>query len=384
MADFDCCAGAVVSVAHQVQVLASAALLPADVRAFLDRAEQDNVEFGSAWYDNLCQTVFSGDAGVRFYVLRTDSTVRAVLPLLARRAPGGWQLYSLSNFYTTLYQPVMDPTLQAADLLPLLHTLRREFPWLGSFNLSPMDLDGHPYRILLGALRLAGWLPYEFFCHGNWYHLAEPSWAEYLAARSGSLRSTVKRMGKKFAADGGVLELVTAGPTLEQAIQAYQQVYAGSWKRPEPYAGFMPGLIRSCARQGQLRLGLARLKGVPVAAQVWIVAHGRAAIYKVAYHEDYKQYAAGTLVTALLMEQVIDVDRVKEIDYLIGDDAYKKTWMAHRRERWGIIAYNPRSPRGLIGLAREIAARNAKLWLQRWRSWRQTVTVPTTKQGLKQ
>jgi len=71
-------------------------------------------------------------------------------------------------------------------------------------------------------------------------------------------------------------------------------------------------------------MGLAKLNGAPVAAQMWTVAHGRAAIYKVAYHEAYKQYAAGTLVTALLMEQVIDVDRVTEIDYLIGDDAYKK------------------------------------------------------------
>lgn len=48
------------------------------------------------------------------------------------------------------------------------------------------------------------------------------------------------------------------------------------------------------------------------------------------------------------MEHVIDVDRVREVDYLTGDDAYKKDWMSHRRERWGIIAMNPRTPHGLI------------------------------------
>jgi CelD/BcsL family acetyltransferase involved in cellulose biosynthesis len=66
------------------------------------------------------------------------------------------------------------------------------------------------------------------------------------------------------------------------------------------------------------------------------------------------------LLTALLMEHVIEVDKVAEVDYLIGDDPYKKTWMSHRRERWGVIAYNPRSLAGLAGWTREALARLVK------------------------
>jgi len=352
---------------YSVEAVAAPEVLPDDARDFLVRAERENVEFGLNWYSNLCRTVFGADAGLRFYVLRDGGQVRAIFPLRAERALGGWKLFSLTNFYTTLYQPVLEPGLDAAALQPLLQAVRRDFPALGSMRLSPMDRASATYQTLLAALRLNGWLPYEFFCFGNWYHTAEPSWAEYLAGRSGSLRSTIKRMTKKFANDGGVLELVTEGPQLDEAIQAYEQVYATSWKRPEPFVEFMPGLIRMCSQQGQLRMGLAKLNGVAVAAQMWIVSHGRAEIYKVAYHEDYKQYSAGTLVTALLMEHVIDVDRVAEIDYLIGDDAYKRNWMGHRRERWGIMAYNPRTPRGLAGWAREVAGRVARKLLKRWR-----------------
>jgi CelD/BcsL family acetyltransferase involved in cellulose biosynthesis len=94
-----------------------------------------------------------------------------------------------------------------------------------------------------------------------------------------------------------------------------------------------------------------------VAAQIWIVANGKASIYKLAYDEAFKAYATGTLLTACLMQRVIEHDGVHEVDYLIGDDAYKKTWVNQRRERWGLIAYNPRTLAGNIGLARELASR---------------------------
>ncbi len=105
---------------------------------------------------------------------------------------------------------------------------------------------------------------------------------------------------------------------------------------------------------------MVRLFGEPIAAQLWIVAHGRAEIYKLAYDENFKQYSPGTLVTAMLMQHVFEQDKVREVDYLIGDDPYKTTWMSQRRERWGIVAYNPRTLLGLLGLGLELAGRALK------------------------
>jgi hypothetical protein len=62
----------------------------------------------------------------------------------------------------------------------------------------------------------------------------------------------------------------------------------------------------------------------------------------------------------MLMEHVFETDKVSEVDYLIGDDPYKNTWMSARRERWGIVAYNPRSPHGLAGLSYESLGRAVK------------------------
>ena len=331
-------------------------------RRLMARAERRNIGLGYKWYRNLVNTVYPQDPHVRFYSLTEGAECRAVLPVRAEKIRFGWRLESLSNFYTSLYEPIVESGLKGRQLVPLLSTLARDYPGVSSLKFAPMDPDSHAYVMLRDAIRMSRWFAFEYFAFGNWYHPVTGNWSDYLASRSGTVRSTIKRMGKKFLADGGRLELVTEGDGLRPAITAYEQVYSRSWKVPEPFPDFMPGLLQDCAERGALRLGLAWLDGRPIAAQAWIVADGRAEIYKLAYDEEFKSYSPGTLITAMLMERVIDVDKVSEIDYLIGDDPYKKMWMSSRRERWGIVAYDPRSLRGLLGLLYELAGRLVKYW----------------------
>jgi len=137
-------------------------------------------------------------------------------------------------------------------------------------------------------------------------------------------------------------------------------VYESSWKTPEPYPGFIPGLVADLAASGSLRLGVARLGDRAVAAQLWSIRGGRAAIVKLAHRTDSTEFSPGTLLTVHMMQLAIERDGVTEVDYLIGDDAYKRNWMTARRERWGIVAYATRSPIGLALVLRELAGRTAK------------------------
>lgn len=334
--------------------------LPEDVQRCLSKAEKRNASFGLAWYHNLVDTVYPDDPGIRIYVLRKEKDVLAVLPLRAERVGGRWQLNALANFYTSLYEPYLATGLKSDELASVLGAIQRDIPSMASLAMAPMDPGSHVYQTLIGAMRIKGWVPFEYFTFGNWYHPVASGWDQYLAERPGTLQSTIRRMGRKFAANDGKLEIVTSPKDLGRAIAAYEQVYATSWKRPEAFPAFMPGLMQACAEKGSLRLGLAWLNDRPVAAQVWIVSHGRAEIYKLAYDERFSGYSPGTLLTALLMERVIDKEKVAEIDYLIGDDPYKKTWMSQRRERWGVIAYNPRSIQGMSGVIQESAGRLVK------------------------
>lgn len=341
--------------------------LPPDIQAMFDTAEAFSIELGVSWYRNLINAVYPQHPGVRIYVLRTGEQPAAALPVIITRKHGLWNDgESLSNYYTALYAPVLAPQATEDDLAVLVRAIRRSHRSLRSLRFTPMDPQADSYRILRKALVRAGMVPFDFFCFGNWFMKADGNWPAYLQGRSGILRSTIKRMGKKFAADGGTLEVVQSGADLERCLRAYEQVYAHSWKGAEPYPDFMPGLVRACSAHGWLRLGVAWLRNEPIAAQIWIVTQKKADIYKLAYHEDYKAYAPGTLLTAMLMQQAFEKDRVAEIDYLIGDDAYKKSWMSGRRERWGLIAYNPRSLPGFFGLCRELTGRTIKSIRQRF------------------
>ncbi len=345
---------------RSVSVYRHPAELPAAVQQLLQKAEADHVEVGMTWYCNLIDTVFANHSGVQIYVLCHDETPVVALPVLASKRLYRHRVESLGNYYTAIYAPVIAPGLEARDLIPLFEAIRRENRFLSSVRLAPMDPQSASYRLMLEAMKLARMVPFEFYCFGNWYLNVEGDWAAYLKGRGATLRSNIKRANKKFVAEGGTLELVRDVADIERGLKAYERVYAASWKGAEPFPDFVPGLVRACAGRGWLRLGVAWLKGEPIAAQLWIVAESKANIYKVAYDESFKVYAPGTLLTAMLMEQVIEHDRVTEVDYLIGDDPYKKSWMSHRRERWGIIAYNPATLAGKVGHLREVAGRAIK------------------------
>jgi len=338
---------------------------PEDVHALFVSNAQGSVENSIAWYSNLIDTVYPHDAGVSFYVLRKDGHAVAALPLRASASWRGQCVSALSNYYTALYAPLLAPELTPDELTFLLAAVRDTHAPLASMQFAPMDPDAAHFGMLKTALQASGLVPFDYFCFGNWYLRATHDWPSYLQSRDGKVRSTLQRMGKKWAAAGGTLELVQGGARLEPALAAYQQVYAASWKDPEGFANFVPGLIRSCAAQGWLRLGMAWLGDTPVAAQLWIVAHGKANIYKLAHDEHYKAYATGTLLTGMLLAHVMQHDQVNEVDYLMGDDPYKQLWMSHRRERRGLVAYNPRTIVGLLGLGREAAARAIKRLVKR-------------------
>lgn len=330
---------------------------PADVKQLFAQAEQESIEFGADWFANLIDTVYPQDNGVQIHVLRKDGKPIAALPIRLVRTRLANRIEALGNYYTALFSPILGTGVTADELAFLIQDIQKTSGKISSWRFAPMAMESPHYSMLYEALEACGNFAFRFFSFGNWYLKVEENWSNYLKNRSGVTRSTIKRMTKKLTTDGGSLTLVLTEGDLEKGLAAFQTVYAKSWKVPEPFPKFVPGLIHACARRGWLRLGIAWLNDQPIAAQIWIVAHNKAYIYKLAYDEEFKSFAPGTVLTAMLMEHAIDKDKVTEVDYLIGDDPYKKTWMTHRRERWGIVAYNPFSAIGLFGLAREVFGR---------------------------
>lgn len=336
-----------------------ASLSPAE-RALFDQAEAKGYDLGLDWLRLLAAKAMQPSTEIMLYLV-SDAAGNAVAALPLRREHGENRLLALANFYTARYAPLLQGELAEPGLAAVFRRLRDEDA-VPSITLFPMAVEQPEFAAALWALRQAGWLAFEYFCFGNWFlPLQGRSYAQYFQGLPPRLRHTLQRKSRQFQDLANArLEVITGADPLEPAIAAFDRLYRARWNKSEPYPEFIPGLIRLYAGKGQLRLGMAYFDGNPVAAQIWLVSHGRASIYKLAYDRSHAHLSVGTLLTNHLMQHVIDVDGVHEVDFLIGDEPYKQDWMSHRRERWGVVAYNPGTWRGWAGAAHERSRRAAK------------------------
>lgn len=288
---------------------------------------------------------------------------RAWLPLMHSPAAKG-RIEGLSNFYTPIYGLINGESVDEAALQQHFKALRN-ISGICELRFAPMDPLSRDFQVLSVCLKEAGWWVNDYFCFGNWYHpVTERGWTDYLAGRPGRVRTTLARAERRLAKVGFEIEIVRdAGHSLEIAVDEFVAVYGASWKEPEPYPAFIPELCRMAAGKGFLRLGILRTNQLAIAAQLWLVAHGTAYIVKLAYDPQFAHFSPGSVLTAAMFRSAIDEDQVSCIDYLIGDDPYKEDWMICRRERRGIVSFNPLHPRGLAGAAKHF-------WGALWHRWR--------------
>jgi CelD/BcsL family acetyltransferase involved in cellulose biosynthesis len=255
-----------------------------------------------------------------------------------------------------LFSPVLAP---GADAVVALAGLCRVCRGHGVVRLDALPAEWAGLSALLAAARAAWVVPLGFDHFGNWYEdVAGLGWAGYLAARAGALRETIRRRLRQAErlADAS-FTLLTRPDEMDQAVAAFETVYARSWKDPEPFPTFNAALIRMASAHGVLRFGLWSVGGKAVAVQVWVVQAGCATVLKLAHDEAYKAHSPGTVLTALMLRHLLDRDGVRQIDFGRGDDGYKRGWATRRRQRIGILLVNPLCLSGAMALGRHAAGR---------------------------
>jgi hypothetical protein len=312
-------------------------------------AAADNFFVTAAWWRSMLAAGMPDGAEACFLLCTDEESPVAIFPL--QRLDRGRALQSLTNPYTCLWQPLFATGLDAAAMHRAGEAFGRFCRGWPAVQLEALAEDFPPLAPLLAGIRRHGLFISRYFHFGNWYEpVGGRSWEQYLAARPGALRETVRRKLRRAQA---MLEIVAAPDAVEAGIAAYEEIYARSWKVPEPFPHFNAEMMRQAAAQGALRLGLLHAHGRAVAAQIWIVFADRAMVLKLAHDEADKALSPGTVLTALMLRELIDRERVTELDFGRGDDAYKRLWVTRRRQRIGVVLTNPLRPRGLAALSRQ-------------------------------
>jgi len=341
--------GVLVIVHHDISEVAS---------CFLDRSQnREPIDYHGtlSWYQNFVTTCLDpGDEPI-FFDLSDGAGRRTVLTMRLRRDGSGPMrsrtLASLTNYYSCWFAP------HGLDMMPNPagtiedwgRALRRWRERPHRVRFDALDSSSAGFSALAIGLRRAGyWLDcYPQF--GNWYlSVGDREFGSYWASRVPTLRHTVERKERALRLQHKVsIDVIAAPEAAGLAIALYQQVYAASWKRPEPYPRFIPGLIEHGLSDRSLAVGVLKVDGTPVATQIWIFFKDRATIFKLAHLEDFSRWSVGSILTRHLMERALSDPRVREIDFGRGDDPYKQLWLPYRRQRWGIIAYDPGTVTGL-------------------------------------
>jgi len=192
-----------------------------------------------------------------------------------------------------------------------------------------------------GKERINRLSPYP--CFGDWYQDGiDCSGEEYLSLLPEKIRKDFQYCKRRLEREGRLeFRVVSAGEGVEEAIDAYYGVYGRSWQKQEKIGPtFHRDLAWIAAERGWLRLAFLYQDDLPIAAQFWMVSGATAYILKTVYDQEYRKYSPGKVLTSEMFRYVIDVDGVTSIDYVQGDEDYKKDWTPKRRERKGILVYN--------------------------------------------
>lgn len=337
--------------------------LPATYDPLFLAAAEESFFLTRDWFTMLAANILGPADELRLYGVE-DSAGRPLILLPTRamsRSGLSRPLVALANFYTMSFAPIGPAVApeRAEALRALARHIAGERPRWTRLEFSAMDPAAEDFTLFTEALRESGFLVSTHLQAVNWYEPVDGrGYGDYLPARPSVLKNMLRRRARKLAREHDYhIDVITGEDGLDAALADYQRIYAASWKEPETYPNFMADLIRLCAARGTLLLGILYVDGAPMAGQLWIAHRRGTTIYKLAYDPAFERYSVGTILTAHLMEYAIETRNTPEVDFGLGDDAYKQHWMSDRREKWAITGCNPRTLAGGRAALRDLGGR---------------------------
>jgi hypothetical protein len=334
-------------------------------------ASQDSFFLSLPWFRTLESIVLGHNELAQIIGVESDEPSDAALgALVLKISEDGRRFFSprtvdsLTNYYSSYFAPILTRNSWSPDQVVrmIVGELKSRSPQWDILNIRPLDLSLAGVQSLHLAMEASGLKTQTYFCFGNWYlNVNGRSYAEYFKDLPSVIRKNVPYYKRRLEKTARVrVQIYTGLKDLEAAIDDYETIYNSSWRDREGYPGFIRAFIRTAAEEGWLRLGVFYIDDEPAAAQLWIV-HGRvASIYKICYAEKFAKSSVGSVLTTHMLEHALDRDKVSEVDYLTGDDSYKSNWMSDRRERWGIMAFNPTTVLGKLSTLKHIGGKILK------------------------
>lgn len=319
--------------------------LPESVNELFSKAANHSVFYSRPWFESITSSHPEGEQSYILACVVSGHKFMALLPLIKSTET---TCSAIRHRYTPHFSLLLDDDNQEQVLACLAQGLIKLN--LKGVLLEPIASDDENLNAMKQVMEGFGYHCEYHFRHYNWiYRVEGQSFANYMAMRPAKLRNTIARKQRKLQREHGYDIRLFCGNAVPAAMVDYYSVYNASWKANEQYVDLVDDLVKRFSNEGWTRLAVLYINETAVAAQLWFVHHGKASIFRLSYDEAWKAYSPGTILMAYLMEYVIDIDKVEEIDFLTGNDAYKQDWMSERRECFALSCVNSAKTKGQIG-----------------------------------
>ncbi|MFT5452934.1 MAG: hypothetical protein ACI9N9_002432 [Enterobacterales bacterium] len=337
--------------------------LPSSYEQFFKDVERKDFFISKAWLQNIFDTALEDGTKPCFYGVEAidyNSTPQALFafttaPQTGARINGWWvkgnaiagTTNNLCYSHTFLYTDKTN-NLSAA-INALIAQLKEDKYPLIDLNLFAGESISLP--LIRQAFNNTGMKASVYEYSSNWVENTEHlDYQQYFANRSKSTRKSILRQKRRLQEKHNVrFEILTQESDVGKAISLFNDVYAKSWKEPNYFQDFVPGLIRTCAKCGTLRFGVMYIDDKAVSVELCITANNKATFAKSAYDSNYAKHSPSSILLLHMIEHVISSDNTKLLSLGLFDDAYKKTWCQERRIVYGIVAFDPNTFWGAIG-----------------------------------
>ncbi len=343
--------------------------LPEKIQAHWQHGQERAFDSSFEWYKWLIASALKPESSPLLIAVEKEGSC-IILPLQIYYSNGQKYLSALTTVYSHDFAPIPIFTSNSnelstkdytADLVRegIIFAIKNHLPTI--VDLNPIDKNSPWFEPLISGIRKSGMITDTYFRFGNWLNPYISTIENYKTTLPSQLKNTIKRKQSKLNREHvWEVKIYAKIQDIESPYQEYKHLYQLRWKKEEGNNNFVDKIIVDLAEKGDLRLGILYIDTKPVAAQIWFNSNKTASIFKLAYDEKYKQFSPGTLLTYDMIEYSITHDHITKLDFLSGDDDYKKQWMSQRDEKWGIIAFNKRSPYGIFSAIKHFSGKFAR------------------------
>jgi len=299
----------------------------------------------SLWFHH-----FLHDQKLYIIVLSSEKQLVAIAPfLITKETIKGMSLRKM-ELIGNVYSPIRNFIFANISSQAKYHYCSAIFSFLQTkkkdwdlIDLSPLNTEDNLFNVLLEVVKNTPFKSSTYACFGNYYiSELDCSGDEYLENRPKKIQKDIKYQLRRLERTSNLEFKVIKGPDqIDSYMNQYYSLYAKSWQKEEGVGPtFHRDLARILAAKNWLRLGFLILNGLPIATQYWVVCDKTAYIMKTVYDQNFAKFSPGKILTFLMTKHVIDKDNVTQLDYLHGDEPYKREWLPDYRDRTAILLFN--------------------------------------------